>query len=191
MENDKSRKILIVEKAIELFKNKGVKHVSILEICKELGITRSSFYYYFNSKEEVLDYYFLSSEIEITDHLMPLLASKRSYDQFMQIFDIFMKRTVEWGPEIFSQIVNRYMDSKNDMLSPKNIAMREVYISLLEKAQENKEIENMTPADELVETIVYLADGIAITWCNEKGSFDYSGKLKEMIALILKPTFIK
>ncbi|HHX61759.1 MAG TPA: TetR/AcrR family transcriptional regulator [Epulopiscium sp.] len=187
MKNKKSREVMIVEKAVALFKEKGVKNVTILEICEELGITRSSFYYYFKSKEEVFDYYFLSSEIEITEHLMPLLTSKSSYEQFTHIFSVYMERTTQWGPEIFGHIVNRYVEGKNAMLSPRDIAMGDVYISLLRRAQENKEIKNTAPTEELVETIVYLSVGLAVDWCNQNGSFDYSLKLRETIDSILQP----
>lgn len=187
MDKRKDRKIMIVEKAVELFKEKGVKNVTILDICKELGITRSSFYYYFKSKEEVFDYYFLSSEIEIMEYLIPLLATKSSYEQFIHIFKVYMERTTQWGPEIFGYIIQRYMENKNVMLSPQDIAMRDIYISLLNNAQEKNEIKNMAPVDELVDTIVYLSVGLSVVWCNQNGDFDYSQRLKETIDSILHP----
>ncbi|MFA5635313.1 MAG: TetR/AcrR family transcriptional regulator [Anaerovoracaceae bacterium] len=187
MDDDKKRKIIIVEKTMELFKIRGVKNVTVLAICEELNITRSSFYYYFKSKEEVLDYYFLSTEIEIEDHLMPILASETNYDKFYRIFSIYMKRTTAWGPDIFGRIIDRYLQGKNMILSPEHIAMRDVYVALIRTAQEKKEIKNTEAPEKIVELIVVLSVGIAVEWCNQRGGFDYPQKLKEVIDSVLRP----
>ena len=187
MEEDKSRKIMIVESAMEMFREHGFRHVTILDICNKMGITRSSFYYYFKNKEAILDYYFLSTEIQIEEHLMPLLESETSYQQFIHIYQIYMKRTTEWGPEIFGQILHRYVDQKTQMLSPKDIKMNEIYKTLIQRAQEKKEIENQDPPEKIIEILVHLSVGIAAEWCNQNGNFDYSKKLRELIDRILKP----
>lgn len=186
MDNN-GNKIMIVEKAVELFKKKGANNVTILEICRELDIPRSSFYYHFKTKEEVIDSYFLYSEVQITDHLIPLLASKSSYDQFIQIYTVLTDRTAESGPEIYSLIIRRFIEGHTKMLSPKNITMYDVYMSLLQKAQENNEIKNMLPPEKLIETILYLSLGLGANWCNKKGSFDFSQELIKLIDNYLQP----
>lgn len=186
-EDKNATKINIVEKAIALYQKHGVNHVTVQEICEACGITRSGFYYHFKSKDDVLNYYFLTSEIEINRHLLPLLTSESSYEQFNRIFHIYMQRTVQAGPEVFGEIIRQFLEKKNKMLSPEDIAMRDIYISLIEKAQERDEIGNMQPAEKLVELIVCLADGLAVTWCNKAGNFNYSKKLREMIDMVLQP----
>ncbi len=57
--------------------------------------------------------------------------------------------------------------------------MRGVYSSLIEKAQNRGEILNRTPPDLLVDTIVYIADGIALVWCSQNGDFDYIEESKK------------
>ncbi len=187
MEIKKKTKLMIIETAIKLFQKNGVSVVTVQDICDEAGIARSSFYYHFKTKEEILDHYFLTTELEIANHLLPLLTSKNSYEQFIQIYDIFMKRTTQAGPDVFGQIIKRNIDRKNRMLSPQDISMRELYISLIRDAQNHNHIRNMEDPEKLVELIVYLSDGIAVIWCSMNGSFDYSAKLREMIDLVLKP----
>ena len=44
----------IVNSAIELFKEMGYDQVSIPKICEKAGITKGTFYYYFQNKGEVI-----------------------------------------------------------------------------------------------------------------------------------------
>lgn len=188
MKENNARKVQIVETAMRLFRERGVDKVSIKDICQEMGITRSSFYYHYTSKEDVLDYYFLSTELEITEHLIPLLVHEKSYDQFKNIYQVFMARTVEWGPDLFAQIIKRFVDGKNDLLAPQTIALKDVYVSLIERAQSRHEIANLQPASQIVEHIVYLSVGLANLWCNQAGAFDYATKLSQVIDQYLQPT---
>lgn len=49
------RKREFIETAIKIFKNKGYEKASINDILKEMNITKGAFYYYFKSKEVLLD----------------------------------------------------------------------------------------------------------------------------------------
>lgn len=188
MEKPKGRKAEIIEMAMHLFQKKGYEETTIVDICEQLRITRSSFYYHFASKEAVLDDYFHTTVLEINEHLVSLLNTGSSYEQFLRIFQIYMDRTIAWGPDLFAQVIKRFVDGKNQLLSPEHIPMKEVYVALLEQAQSTKEIANDTPAKLLVEQIVFLAVGTANYWCNVGGNFRYADTLTEMIALLLKPT---
>jgi AcrR family transcriptional regulator len=49
------RKQELLDAALELFAEKGYDHTSINDIIEKVGVTKGAFYYYFKSKEEVLD----------------------------------------------------------------------------------------------------------------------------------------
>ena len=44
----------ILKKSIDLFDDKGFKETTIQDIVDQLDVTKGTFYYYFNSKQEVL-----------------------------------------------------------------------------------------------------------------------------------------
>ena len=54
VEKKKAKKDKIIEKSMELFREKGYHTTKVEEITKALGISKGNFYTYFNSKEEVL-----------------------------------------------------------------------------------------------------------------------------------------
>ena len=49
------RKQELLNSALDLFAEKGYDHTSINEIIEKVGVTKGAFYYYFKSKEQVLD----------------------------------------------------------------------------------------------------------------------------------------
>ena len=54
VEKKEAKKDKIIEKSMELFREKGYHTTKVEEITKALGISKGNFYTYFNSKEEVL-----------------------------------------------------------------------------------------------------------------------------------------
>ena len=54
VEEKEAKKDKILEKSMELFREKGYHTTKVEEITKALGISKGNFYTYFNSKEEVL-----------------------------------------------------------------------------------------------------------------------------------------
>lgn len=183
--DEKTTKMRVVDCAVQLFKEKGYSNVSVSEICKLSGITRSAFYYHFKSKEEILDDYFLVPDVLISENLSSILASENYVDQLNTIFEIYLKRSVEAGPEILGQILKRNIDKDLHILSPHDVAMWDTYVTLIQKAQAHGEIKNPMPAKQLVEAIIYMVDGVGLIWCNKKGGFDYIAEYRRMLETLV------
>ena len=49
------RKMEIIETALNLFKTKGIEKTTISEIAKSIGVAKGLIYYYFTSKEKLVD----------------------------------------------------------------------------------------------------------------------------------------
>lgn len=62
------RRVLILETAAGLFKAKGYAGTSVEDIARELGVTKAVVYYYWDSKEELLE--------EIQDRALALLRER-------------------------------------------------------------------------------------------------------------------
>ncbi|GED67966.1 TetR family transcriptional regulator [Brevibacillus reuszeri] len=50
-----TRRAEIISAAGELFRNQGYVHTSVESIIQKVGVAKGTFYYYFKSKEEILD----------------------------------------------------------------------------------------------------------------------------------------
>ncbi|MDR9856229.1 TetR/AcrR family transcriptional regulator [Paenibacillus sp. VCA1] len=53
--NPKERRDEILNAAMELFNSKGFEQTSVSDIVKKIGVAQGTFYYYFQSKEEVIN----------------------------------------------------------------------------------------------------------------------------------------
>lgn len=51
--NPEERRNEILDAAMELFAIKGYEHTSVSDIVKKVGVAQGTFYYYFNSKEDI------------------------------------------------------------------------------------------------------------------------------------------
>ena len=176
----------IVDRAIELFRERGFNNVSVTDICKACKISRSTFYYYFKSKEEIFDNFLLIPEVIIFENLASILNSSNYIGQFYQIFETFLTKIMETGPKIFGQVLKRNIDNGNlNILVPYKITMWDIYVNLIKKAQEAGEILNTDPPEKIVEAITYLAVGISVIWCNKNGNFDLISKHRQMLETLL------
>lgn len=179
--DDITTKMRIVNKAIELFKEFGFSNVTVNQICESLGITRSAFYYYFKTKDEVIDYYLLTPDLYVSEKIIPILEASNYRSQFYQILDLYLKRVVEVGPEIVGLVLKRNIDANIQNTSPRDITSWQLYVSLVEKAQKSGEVSNALDPETLVETIIYLINGIGLAWCNKQGGFDYIEECKRLV----------
>lgn len=100
----------IVSNAIILFKEKGYNNVSVNEICRVCGIVKSTFYYYFKSKDELLDhFYYLSPTIE--DNIFKSLTIEKNIEKLWFFMNIYINYEILNGSEILSQVIKSNLDS--------------------------------------------------------------------------------
>lgn len=172
IKKDLSTKMQIVESAICLYKKQGYDNITVKDICNEVGITRSAFYYHFKSKNDIFDDFYLHSNTYALDKVADVFSSTNYLEQFYTLFNLYLEKTLEAGPEVFGQIFKHSIDKNINILNPTEILMRKVYESLLKKAQDSGQILNTSSISNLIDSVVYITDGISLVWCNKKGDFN-------------------
>lgn len=109
-------KIRIIETAIKLFAEKGTSF-SILEITKEVGIQKASFYAHFASKDDLLfeitdkeiDNYFFEVKGEDRE-LEKIFYSILKYFEGNELKIYFWKRLLLFPPQIFKETLVKKID---------------------------------------------------------------------------------
>ena len=136
VEKKEAKKDKIIEKSMELFREKGYHTTKVEEITKALGISKGNFYTYFNSKEEVL-YEILdimkNEKIrmleEIDTNKAPKEVLRDFIEDYSQIFFKYLKRVNLKNIDSFlkdEKVVN-YMEEVQGILTEflkKNIIER-------------------------------------------------------------------
>ena len=83
MSND--QQIQIIKTAGELFFRLGIRSVSIDDICHELGMSKKTFYVYFESKDELIAK-MLQANIDYIDNKMNILLEQRDFRKLVTAF---------------------------------------------------------------------------------------------------------
>lgn len=87
------RKQELIETAKRLFLEHGIEHTTISMIVGEIGVAHGLFYYYFKSKDEVIESVLESILYEFTNGLMERLEHSR--DDFYDKIKLLMKALYE------------------------------------------------------------------------------------------------
>lgn len=185
--HDVSMKMQIINEALHLFKLYEYERVTVQDICDSCDLSRSAFYYHFRSKDEILDYCYLGADTLDIEAIYKNEAGLNALEQFYLIFEFYLSQTVSVGPELFSQILKRNIERHSLNFHPEKITQRETYIKLLEEAQAEGLIQNMTDPEILVDSIVYIANGIALIWSHVRGDLDIIGHHRRVINALLVP----
>ena len=159
----------ISQTAVQLFLDKGYNNVTIQDICNELHITKPTLYKYVNNKEElILDLYDSTIDRLVKD-TYKLVDSDSHYQQLLIVFSTLIKDTKKYGYDLFSQMFianlkeNRHSFDMRDNLT-------KLCIIIIKKAQEQKEIHNLSNPEILYQALAHAFTGHEALWCIKKDS---------------------
>lgn len=163
----------IIDCAWELFEQKGYNNTTVSDIIKASGTSKGGFYYYFRSKDELLDSLHIRFD-DVYRHNYEMLDPKMNhYDMLIAM----------------SQCVNYFIDEHVDVEMLRALYMYELkkgkqtsflddnrfYFRMLreiiQQGQEKGEIIDDLSLDEIVEHILNLERGEMFTWCVAQGNY--------------------
>ncbi|ADO45207.1 transcriptional regulator, TetR family [Hydrogenobacter thermophilus TK-6] len=99
----KDTKKRILESALKLFSEKGIRETTIKDIAKEVGITEGAIYRHFTSKDEIVRGLFGMYSEEFYDRLMLAFEEKTYRDKFYRAVEEFLSFCFE-NPEAFKYL---------------------------------------------------------------------------------------
>ena len=82
------QKVHIIKTAGEMFFRLGIRSVSIDDICRELGMSKKTFYVYFESKDELINQLLQAN----LDYMAEKMKGLLKLQDFRQLVKVFLKR---------------------------------------------------------------------------------------------------
>lgn len=156
----------IVDAAIDLFKNNPYDQVTVKDICTLAGVTRNSFYYYFDSKETIFDAIGDWCSRTAKQRLPEVFSSRSAYQQVWEIYRLYLEAQIDLGPEIMNHVcVSRTMKGSSDYYSYIDSALEGSITRLIRASQESGIIRNDQDPTRLLWTSYAVVRGINIKWC--------------------------
>ena len=125
LQNTKDR---ILEIALKLFSERGIKETTIKDIAREVGITEGAIYRHFTSKDELVNTLFLTQSEKLYKELLSVVEGDEPIDiRFFKLVHAFLNFCFE-NPEAF-KFINlfhylRAKDVKDFQNLPKDVLLK-------------------------------------------------------------------
>ena len=155
----------------ELIKEKGYRQVSVQDICKRSGVSRSSFYSVFSGKDDVLLQMIRSLKEDSERILAHFVTARNDLERIWRLYDTYLNVALEFGPDIMASFLSVDAQSNIGFLQQFYL-YNDWFTTLVKSCQRQGIILNTGDAAELVDAAVYSAFGTVLEWCRQKGGFD-------------------
>ncbi|SFQ15733.1 transcriptional regulator, TetR family [Lachnospiraceae bacterium XBB1006] len=190
---EKTVKSKIVSTAWRLFYEKGYSETTVDEIIEQSGTSKGSFYYYFRTKDELLN-----SLSEVFDEFYEELDATMNPN--MNCFDKLMYLNFE-AHKLVEDKIN--IDILASMYSTQLVAAgrrhlldyTRTYYTLLTRiisdGQRRGEILDTMPAHEIANYYAMCERSMVTEWCLNKGAYSLSGFSKKFMPIMMEHFRIK
>lgn len=180
------RKKEIIDITMKLIKDNGYDKVSIIDICREIGIAKSTFYYYFNSKEEVFKDFYSIEEESFFKNINILLMEPNPVKQIKYLCHHHTKRTEDAGVEIIKMVIKSNLDFNYESITQYHHSpTRDIMTTLIRNGQEKNVLKNKANPEFLSDCFYYIVIGVTEDWCINNASFDQNERIWEMTKALL------
>nr|WP_312577879.1 TetR/AcrR family transcriptional regulator [Sedimentibacter sp.] len=195
MKYENETKKRIRKTALEFFNKRSFDKVTINEICKACNINKHTFYYYFKSKDELLNnYYEIPSNIKTSD-INELINTESYVEQLWLTNKNFIDFIENSGEHVIKQIIIKNLtdDIGTFKFSDKKKELFKLQESIIKKGQDNLQIMNKTEPRILVITYWQLMHYIVIIWSSKKGNFYFSDAARYVFERLfdVAPKYVK
>lgn len=122
------------------------------------------------------------------ERLLPVLSQRSSIEQVYELLHLYLQRTIAAGPSVLGQILKRSMECGIPFFATRDQDVRNLLLSLVERAQHEGLIRNPTAPSHLLETAFYLSNGVALAWCSKNGKWDILTEYHHILSTLLLST---
>ena len=181
----------IVETSWKLFHDKGFGETTINDIIREAGISKGTFYYYFRSKDNMLDTLSDIFDAEYKRLSAELDDEMNSFDKLVMInykVHSFINDNIDYrllGYLYSTQIIK---DHSSSLLDRNRFYFR-LLEEIIEDGMKKGELTNELTVSEAVKYYSLEERALVTDWCMNNGSYhlgEYSRKMFPMMIIGLK-----
>ena len=169
----------IVAAAIELFRSKGYSSVMVKDICREAGVSTSSFYSVFSGKDDVLLCLLRGHKDDFEGTMLDMLQVSTPLEKLWVLYNKYLRLAESFGPELTVAMFELELKQKFSFMAPVNDYIKRYsnwLVRLVEDCQASGVIQNPAKADELVPMAVRLSFYILLEWCISREAYSFTEK---------------
>lgn len=153
------RRAELIDTALELFSSVGYQQTMIIDIVKKAGVAKGTFYYYFPSKEAILEAIVIRYATEVVTELDVISRNSPALHKLK----LFIERL--FIPDPFDTLFNKLWDEQQlDLLYKTWLQAEKVFNALLTDMIQQGNQEKTMHVDCLHETIAFLWSTLHCLW---------------------------
>ncbi|MDR6554967.1 TetR/AcrR family transcriptional regulator [Paenibacillus qinlingensis] len=163
----------IISTGIKMFIEHGFDKVTINQICQEINVTKTAFYYYFKSKDDLISEFFTVDNLLSNEDLIHILSASDYANQAMKAMEIYINHIVRSGLELTKEYYRVLM--RNEIIpldKGKSTVLGSIVPTLLQKAIDAGQLKNPSSAEDLHDSMCCIANGVCLHWVIEGGAFN-------------------
>jgi len=186
IKDPEERKSEILDTAERLFTTKGYNQTTILDILNEIGIAKGTFYYYFKSKEEVMDAIIMRI-INADVAIATKIAGTPGIPAIEKLFQILMAQKPQRGGGK-EKMLEQFHQPSNAEMHQKSLVQSILQITpILTQVIEQGISENIITTDYPQETVEFLLASAQVVF--DEGLFHWqpdemTRKIKAFISIM-------
>jgi len=177
----------IQETAIELFKQYGYDNVSIMRICKACGVSKTTFYFHYQSKRDLIMNFYYKANIDSEEYLQKVLEGETTVRQLWNLFVPYMTLSVDAGVSVTREVLKEFLYDTKASILPNNVHMKKTMLQLLDRSQRTGEIQNTSELSTLYDIMVHTIGGVSFSWVMSDGAFDLLAETERAFICLLMP----
>ncbi|HEX3028983.1 MAG TPA: TetR/AcrR family transcriptional regulator [Clostridia bacterium] len=187
----KNTKQLILDTAIKMFSENSFNKISIMDICEKCSITKGTFYYHYNSKNELLLAYYESLLINTISITKDLIAFDSPYEQLWRLLESVIDNEISMGCDLLKHLIIIDIERECGLFTPyaalrkkRSVEYIDLVKSIIIKGQEAGEIRNNIKPRELYFAFIAAAQTVIINWASTNGRLPIKNELKQLFDTI-------
>lgn len=186
MAESKNLKETIIEAAWDLFHEKGFEQTTINDIITRAGVAKGSFYYYFHSKDTLLDT--LSSILDKHYKLIEpdIMKIENCFDRLIEmnyLMHCYIGEKINYQL-IASLYAAQLTNEKGSSLLDQNRYYFQMLSRIITEGQKKGDITKKKSVAQLVHMYGVCERALVTDWCMNKGSYDLGEFSKEYMPLL-------
>jgi AcrR family transcriptional regulator len=166
----------ILEHGIRLIGEKGIDKVSIEEIARAAGVSVGTFYYYYPSKNELLQGMPWRIDKYFEQEVAKKLVAESCAENVKIFFYYYARHTKMHGWKI---IKNLFVTDTAFVISDKRY-LQLVLLDLLNRGQNSGEVSRGLSAKQIMRLMLIAAHGVVLDWAMSRGKSNVFTDMKEV-----------
>ena len=156
--------------------------ITINSICKAAGITKSTFYYYYHSIDEVIESFSEIVSMQLSNSMPEIFEQKTCLEQALLAIKAIDTGVAQLGPAVAASRYGMHL-KKGDYPGFNVEAGWNLVLAIITKAIALGEIPAGRSAEEVTSSIYYIMRGVNLTWCMQGGNFDFPEKVQDELKI--------